>query len=99
MPRVVWSLRSRSDIQEIRKRLSPNKAKAAGARLFAIAEHLENHPELGRVGFVPGTRELVVGGTPYVISTPSPTTTPTSMSSVWSMAAETGGSQPASASR
>ena len=28
---------------------------------------LADHPRLGRPGCVPGTRELVVGGTPYVI--------------------------------
>ncbi len=37
------------------------------ARLFAVAEHLEVHPALGRVGVIPGTRELVVAGSHYVV--------------------------------
>ena len=68
MPRVTWSRRSRADLVELRRFFkNPNKAKAVAARLFGIAEHLEKHPELGRVGVVPGTRELVVGGTPYIL--------------------------------
>lgn len=68
MPRVTWSRRSRADLIELRRFVkNPNKAKAVAARLFGIAEHLEKHPELGRVGVVPGTRELVVGGTPYIL--------------------------------
>jgi toxin ParE1/3/4 len=36
-------------------------------RLLGIAQHLESHAELARVGSIPGTRELVVGGTPFVL--------------------------------
>ena len=68
MSRVTWSRRALSDINTIRRRFTnKDRAKATGRRLFEIASHLEQHPELGRVGVVPGTRELIVGGTPYVI--------------------------------
>lgn len=30
-------------------------------------QQLQDHPQLGRPGRVPGTRELVIGGTPYVV--------------------------------
>jgi toxin ParE1/3/4 len=36
-------------------------------RIVALAEALKNHPYLGRAGSEPGLRELVVGGSPYLI--------------------------------
>jgi toxin ParE1/3/4 len=36
-------------------------------RIVAISRSLTEHPYLGRVGQVPGTRELVVARTPYVL--------------------------------
>jgi toxin ParE1/3/4 len=68
VPRVTWSRRSRTDLVELRRFVkNPAKAKAVAARLLAIAEHLEKHPELGHVGVVPGTRELIVDGTPFIL--------------------------------
>ena len=44
---------------------------AAAARMVALIEDavamLADHPGLGRPGRVPGTRELVVPGTPYLV--------------------------------
>jgi toxin ParE1/3/4 len=36
-------------------------------RIVALVEALKDHPYLGRGGSEPGVRELVVGGTPYLI--------------------------------
>ena len=36
-------------------------------RIVAVVEALRNHPYLGRAGAQPGIRELVIGGTPYII--------------------------------
>jgi len=36
--------------------------------ISTAVEQLQRHPTLGRPGRVPGTRELVVVGTPYVVS-------------------------------
>jgi plasmid stabilization system protein ParE len=36
-------------------------------RIVALVEALRSHPFLGRVGAEPGIRELVIGGTPYVV--------------------------------
>jgi plasmid stabilization system protein ParE len=36
-------------------------------RIVAVVEALRNHPYLGRVGAEPGIRELVIGGTPYIV--------------------------------
>jgi toxin ParE1/3/4 len=30
-------------------------------------KYLERHPALGRAGRLPGTRELVVSGTPFIV--------------------------------
>jgi toxin ParE1/3/4 len=32
-----------------------------------VVEALRNHPRLGRAGTEPGIRELVIGGTPYIV--------------------------------
>jgi toxin ParE1/3/4 len=39
-----------------------------GDAIDAAVINLVNHPHLGRVGRIRGTRELVVSGTPYVIA-------------------------------
>jgi len=36
-------------------------------RIVAVVEALRNHPHLGRAGAEPGIRELIIGGTPYII--------------------------------
>lgn len=45
----------------------PQAAIAQGDRVMACLDHLPQHPELGREGRVKGTRELVVGGTPFIV--------------------------------
>lgn len=36
-------------------------------RIQEAVEHLASQPSLGRQGRVPGTRELIVPGTPFII--------------------------------
>jgi toxin ParE1/3/4 len=36
-------------------------------RIFSAVERLERYPQMGRVGRVHGTRELIITGTPYVV--------------------------------
>jgi toxin ParE1/3/4 len=57
-------------LEEIRVNVAKDKPEAAGrlaTRIVAVVEALRNHPNLGRVGAEPGIRELVIGGTPYVV--------------------------------
>jgi toxin ParE1/3/4 len=67
---IVWSPLARARLKEIRAYVAQDKPDAAerlSARIVAVVEVLRNFPLLGRAGSEPGLRELVVGGTPYII--------------------------------
>jgi toxin ParE1/3/4 len=67
---IVWSALARTRLWEIRAYVARDKPEAAerlAMRIVAIVETLRNHPCLGRVGAEPGVRELVIGGTPYIV--------------------------------
>ena len=67
---IVWSALARARLREIRAYVARDKPEAAerlAMRIVALVEALRNHPHLGRVGAEPGIRELVVGGTPYIV--------------------------------
>ena len=67
---IIWSPLARSRLQEIRRyteRDKPAAAERLAIRIVAAVETLRNYPHLGRAGAQPGTRELVVGRTPYVV--------------------------------
>jgi toxin ParE1/3/4 len=67
---IVWSPLALARLQEIRAYVALDKPKAAerlATRIVAVVEALRNHPRLGRAGTEPGTRELIIGGTPYIV--------------------------------
>jgi len=67
---IVWSRRARSRLQEIRAFVAQDKPDAAArlaTRIVTVVEALGSHPHLGRVGAEPGIRELVIGGTSYIV--------------------------------
>ena len=67
---IVWSPLALARLQEIRAYVTLDKPEAAerlATRIVAVVEALRNHPRLGRAGTEPGIRELVIGGTPYVV--------------------------------
>jgi toxin ParE1/3/4 len=45
----------------------PMAARNAVQRIQAAVDQLAEYPSMGRVGRVPLTRELIVGGTPWII--------------------------------
>ncbi len=46
---------------------NPVAAGRASARIRTAVAQLADYPQMGRVGRVPGTRELVIAGTPWVV--------------------------------
>ncbi len=67
---IVWSPLARARLQEIRAYVALDKPEAAArlaTRIAAVVEALRNHPYLGRAGAEPGIRELIIGGTPYIV--------------------------------
>jgi toxin ParE1/3/4 len=67
---IIWSTRAQKRLYEIRAFVAldkPDAAERLATRIVALAELLREHPYLGRTGSEPGVRELVLGGTPYLI--------------------------------
>jgi len=67
---IVWSPLARARLREIHVFVAMDKPEAGerlATRIVALVETLRNHPHLGRTGAEPGIRELVVGGTPYIV--------------------------------
>lgn len=67
--KIVWSALALSDRDGIFTRIelhNPRAAIAMDERIVAATSRLRQFPESGRPGRVAGTRELVVGGTPYI---------------------------------
>jgi toxin ParE1/3/4 len=68
--RVRWlrrALRNLDEEAEYIARDNPLAAARMVERIATSAERLAAHPASGRPGRVPGTRELVVSGTPYIV--------------------------------
>lgn len=67
---IVWSPLARARLREIRGYIAldnPDAADRIATRIVALVELLKDYPHVGRAGAEPGIRELVVGGTPYII--------------------------------
>jgi len=68
--RVRWlkrALKNLDDEAEYIARDNPQAAARIVERIAASIDRLATHPASGRPGRVPGTRELVISGTPYVV--------------------------------
>lgn len=67
---IVWSPRGVRHLARLRSVIAKDRPAAAenvAATILDSVDLLALHPGLGRAGRVPGTRELVVQGTPYVV--------------------------------
>ena len=69
--RLIWSRRAVADLRELRAFIeqdAPGAAKRITERIVELIETMiPANPKIGRPGRVSGTRELVLGGTPYVV--------------------------------
>ena len=67
----VWSPEAIDDLATLRAYIEQDDPAAARRVALHIVESIEtflsNHPEMGRPGRVPGTRELVIPRTPFVV--------------------------------
>jgi len=67
----VWSPEAISDLAALRAYIEQDDPAAAQRVALHIVRNIEtllpNNPEMGRPGRVPGTRELVIPKTPFVV--------------------------------
>jgi len=67
---VRWTTPAAQDLEEITlyiRKDSESSALAVAKTLFDAANSLDLLQSRGRVGRIPGTRELVVSGLPYIV--------------------------------
>jgi toxin ParE1/3/4 len=68
--RIRWTrraLRSLDEIAEFIAKDRPMAARRMVERVHEAVDQLASYPQLGRSGRVPGTRELIVAGTPFLV--------------------------------
>ncbi|MGY6217359.1 type II toxin-antitoxin system RelE/ParE family toxin [Methylolobus aquaticus] len=67
--RVEWSPEALNDLDRAVEYIAQDKPGAAhdvARRIWEASRQLADHPGIGRPGRVPGTRELVITGLPYL---------------------------------
>jgi toxin ParE1/3/4 len=67
---ILWSPEAIEDLTSIRAYIAEDNPAARGVVLHIIhniEQLLPNNPQMGRPGRVPGTRELVIPKTPFVV--------------------------------
>ncbi len=70
--RIYWSRRYLDELEAIGDYIAERNPRAASKVVRDIHTKtgtlLSDHPLTGRIGDIPGTRELVVAGTPYIVA-------------------------------
>lgn len=69
--KLHWTRQAFADLQSAYDSIAednPDAAAAVMARIEQAIEALRKFPEIGRVGRVPGTRELFVTSTPFLLA-------------------------------
>jgi len=69
--KIRWLDLAVDDLAEIADYIAhdnPNAAKRIVSCLWSAVRSLATQPEIGRPGRVFGTRELIVGGTPFIVA-------------------------------
>ena len=68
--KVKWVRLALNDLDEAGEFIAQDNPGAASRvlkRIWDAVQMLADHPHAGRAGRVPGTRELVIAGTPFII--------------------------------
>jgi toxin ParE1/3/4 len=68
--RIKWLREAGRDLVEIRRYIAednPGAALRTAQGILAMIDYLRDHPGIGRVGRIPGTRELIIPGLPYIV--------------------------------
>jgi len=69
--KVLWSPEAIQDLTALQSYIAqdnPAAAQRVALRIIETVEHLlPDNPHMGRPGRVPGTRELVIPRTPYIV--------------------------------
>ena len=68
--RIEWLQEAGQDLVEIRSYIAnvhPGAAAQVAKRILDTIAFLGDHPETGRAGRLPGTRELIIPGLPYIV--------------------------------
>jgi len=69
--KILWEPEAIDDLTSLRAYIAENDPAAARRIALHIAHNIEqllpNNPRMGRPGRVPGTRELVVPKTPFIV--------------------------------
>jgi addiction module RelE/StbE family toxin len=69
--KVRWTRRALDDLCHLHECIAEESPQSADEMVFrihqAVTVNLKAHPQMGKKGRVPGTRELVLAGTPYLL--------------------------------
>ncbi|MBW2614635.1 MAG: type II toxin-antitoxin system RelE/ParE family toxin [Deltaproteobacteria bacterium] len=68
--KIRWLRLALADLDELMvymARDNPEAAAKAAWKIWETTRTLSNHPAMGKPGRVPGTREMVVTGTSYIV--------------------------------
>lgn len=67
---IRWTVEAVQDIVSLRSYIEKDKPKAAKQvvhKIFSAAKTIALHPNIGRLGRTPNTREFIVTGTPFIV--------------------------------
>jgi len=68
--KIRWVSLALADLEEAVDFIAldnPEAARKMVGRIWKSVKLLAEHPDGGRAGRVPGTRELIIGGTPFIL--------------------------------
>ncbi|MFZ0705104.1 MAG: type II toxin-antitoxin system RelE/ParE family toxin [Candidatus Korobacteraceae bacterium] len=67
---IIWSRKALARLRETQQYIATDKPGAAtrlALRIVSVVAALRVHPHVGRAGSQPPLRELIIGGTPYIV--------------------------------